>query len=538
MIFRFIAIISLLSIAGCEFPGEPEREYNKGVSSPQKEYISFGDFDNSQHVAGIVKFQIDTNSNFQSSRNYFYSIDNLSFTPIQNPDYTFQIYTQYYPDGNHIIYCGYNDGTVNLGLLNLISFPPKYDSLILFFDQKPPTPTSLTVSNYPGLKMNLSWSKNNDPNFYAYIIRRDGDIKYLENKDIDTIKDRNIISYDDFTIPMTCNLDIIYNVAITNRAQIIESNYVTIKTNNMVSDFYGNLELPQPQSVSDEIISLYSSLEAFSVITNSKTKSLYLAYSRACTLNKEKDKIFVATNTGISVINANSFVVERNFPRQIYMMQNQIMFTDARNRIYYVEDYGSSKLIVLDGIDGSYITQYDMSFQLIWATSNSRTYFYTFDTYGTLSEYDLSTDSLVLTQAKSHNLLVDDIKISSDDKFLFLKTGYSNNGPKIYNKITIIDITNLEIIDEIVIPNPSDGLLESFCLTDQYLYFSCVDDYTFSTNPRIFEYELSMKEFTRNWHTKSLARSMITSLDAKTLYFTEIGIILNQDNTTSYIKLK
>jgi hypothetical protein len=538
MVFKNIAIILVFIVTGCEFPGEPERSFNKNVVSPQHENISFGDFSSNQHVAGEISFQVDTSYNYQLSRTYFYGIDKSFFTPIQNSKYTFNINTQYYSEGLHTIYCGYIDGTSNLGLLNLLSFPAKYDSLILFFDQTPPNPTLLSVTDYPGLKMNLKWEKNNDSNFYAYIIRRDGDLNNLANKDIDTIKDRNITNYDDFTIPMSANLEIIYNVIVSNRAEGVESNTVTTKTTNIVTNYVGDLKRPYSNNNLNEVYSLTGTgLDAFSTLTNSLVKQKILYYSTHFTFDQVLNKIYVATDAGIIVLNANDFSIETTFHRVIDMSYGDMMFTDARNRIYYIDYSGSSRLIVLDQNNGNFLAQYNMSFQLIWNTSHDRTKLYAYN-FGEFLKYDLNTDSLSLIKTKNLNFYVDDIKVSPDDQYLYLKSGYKTlNSYYIYNRISKMDINSFNIIEEIYIPCQNTGILGSFCLNEEYLYFSAVDDYIWNTNPRIYEYKLSTKEITRSWPTLGLPTSLITSSDNKTLYFTPGGTSQNHGTTTAYIKL-
>lgn len=528
-----IILLISISIISCEFPGEPERIINKKVVTPEAENILFwNDLTNGQHVAGSLDFRIDS-TNQISSRTYFYSVGKKYFSAINKTNYTFTIHTNHYPDGKYTIYCGYIDGSEDLGLLNLINFPAKYDSVELYFDQTAPSLTSLSVTNYPGVKMNLKWTKNNDANFYAYILRREDDLTNGNYIYIDTIKDRNQTSFDDYTIPMSSEINAHYEVLTSNRVEETVSNRASIKTNNRVIDFYSNLDIAFVNRELNEIYSYSTTgISTFSTISNSLTKQKIIYNSGALCFDDIVDKLFVARDSGIVVLNPLDFSISDIFYRNIYMAQTHMLFTDARNRLYYDDDYGYGKLIVIDANTGNYLTQYTMSSQLIWTLSNDRKNMYAYD-WGKLLKYDLEPDSLTLQKSANLPFYVDELKMNEDDHSLYLKAGY-HDIYTIYNRIVKLNANDFSVEEEIYIPSQNTGMLNAYCVRGQYLYFSANDNYSWSTNPRVYEYDLVNKKLVRSWATTSLVGSMEVSPDLKTLYLTEDGSF----NRTSYIKLR
>lgn len=157
---------------------------------------------------------------------------------------------------------------------------------------------------------------------------------------------------------------------------------------------------------------------------------------------------------------------------------------------------------------------------------------YAYD-WGKLLKYDLEPDSLTLQKSANLPFYVDELKMNEDDHSLYLKAGY-HDIYTIYNRIVKLNANDFSVEEEIYIPSQNTGMLNAYCVRGQYLYFSANDNYSWSTNPRVYEYDLVNKKLVRSWATTSLVGSMEVSPDLKTLYLTEDGSF----NRTSYIKLR
>ncbi len=203
------AVVGLVLISfSCSYFTEPKPEMNISAHPPQTHSKNgvFSNYSADQVVTGTITplFVPDWSPSGTDSIAVF--VDSINIGCLHpwydqgysyNNPFQFSINTTTWPDGrqNFMLYA-YKKPTIgdSIGLLSL-----KYNTLYVYetsliFDNTPPTaPTNVLVTLQNNCPC-ISWTPTNLSNFYAYVIRRDGNV-------IDTVYSQKTSSYTDSTTP-------------------------------------------------------------------------------------------------------------------------------------------------------------------------------------------------------------------------------------------------------------------------------------------------------------------------------------------------
>lgn len=163
-------------ISTCNYLTEPEPFVNKNMKLPEYGTYSQQNFSNDQVVGGIISIPFIPNSNASKIERVDLFIDSTLVATKEVSPFLFSINTKNWISGRHILSFYVYKNDTSLGLLELINSPSQIYTLPLIFDNTPPVPPTNFQVRKENNQANLSWTPTNSTNFYAYVIRRNGQI--------------------------------------------------------------------------------------------------------------------------------------------------------------------------------------------------------------------------------------------------------------------------------------------------------------------------------------------------------------------------
>ncbi|NBC87757.1 MAG: hypothetical protein GVY25_16370 [Bacteroidetes bacterium] len=258
-----------LGTAGCDFIQEPDRFIDEDVQLPVVAAVDFSSIRSGQHLAGRVDLTADLDTLSGSIERVVLTVDGQPVDETSQAPFLLSAPTTEFPDGpaalGLVIYR--TDG--NGGLLGLGGAPSTTLVTPVVFDQRPPTAVENLRGTWAGSDVDLEWTPNTDPNFYAYVVVREdtwsddpngGSMFGPQTTGLDTLFDASVGSYEDAGLPTVYGFTSTYRVYASNRAQLTdpaETNTQYGDATDIVAEVYDRLAYSSTSHPSLDII--YSS---------------------------------------------------------------------------------------------------------------------------------------------------------------------------------------------------------------------------------------------------------------------------------------
>lgn len=468
-------LFSAVLFYSCTLVTEPARIYNNNAAPPELIGYNFNQLSPGQHVDGTIKITFDPknlNSNDLLVKIY---IDSVLYDYFSNLPHTAKINTRNYSEGIHNIYFYVYEKDSNIGLLNMTNAPSRVYGNYLYFDRTPPDKVNLTVAAENSGVKDLTWTKSSSVDFYAYLIYKS--VNGLPYLPIDTVYDKNIISFKDSADSDLLGVNFKYKVAVTTDYKF------TFKTESSTAECelgkpirYNFSKYNSGPYLNDKMSRLYyivdEKLVDFSTadLTNSREidlSGLMISPSDYISLcfNFSKSRIYLYNNVGYKlwIINSAdlSVIKKLTLPEggdNLYVWDNSRIFFSSYNGFVIINtDYNS----VLNKTDKLYaaaipaiVTQDSARMVLIDKNSNG----WCFDVM------DISSNSF--------NILY---TVNINDYYQVIKRA----GNKLYcDGKSIYDANNLSLLGTL---NISD-YIDSFAVTDGFIAIARLHQYNLPGN--------------------------------------------------------
>lgn len=434
--YRAVRIALLFTLFfSCE---EPEPYFNKKANPPEVKPLILDDLTEGQHVTGTLIIEFIPEIPITQIDMVSLSIDDQVQYGYGYPGpFVFQIDTKLLSEGEHTIVIGVHEKGQDLGLLNLANIPATMYTVTVYIDHQSPTPVVLQSVEWNN-ELNtpqLTWTKNNDLNFYAYIIHKE---EFLSGIFVDTVYDQDVTTYLDFSHGEAIGISCTYRVIVWNRDQQEESNALPFSYPAIfpltVDD---NLGVYPPIESADgtELFTLTSEgVKAVSLTTNAvqRTYPMPFKYPKGFALSKDGARMFVLSSYSpeITVLNASTFEVLNTADIDGFDGKNIICGRPDRLYITTSSPF-SGPLIILNADNLQIVGELAIEAPnglLDISTDNAILYVADMNLtqYQSAKIYsiDISTDTPSIIYQKSASDEVRDIELSADDETLFVIHDY------------------------------------------------------------------------------------------------------------------
>ena len=187
-----------------------------------------GDLVPGQHVAGTVAVSLNLDSLAGRIDRVVLRVDDQEVATVRQRPYAFTLATPSFPTGDHVVSVSVYVRNSAGGLLALVGAPDVLFVVPVVFDQRRPTPVSLTSVDLQENRPYLTWAQSQDANFYAYVVyRRPTESEAPETwpgVEVATLFDRTQTAFLDEMLPAVYGSGATYRVAVWNRQDHALSN--------------------------------------------------------------------------------------------------------------------------------------------------------------------------------------------------------------------------------------------------------------------------------------------------------------------------
>ena len=459
-------------LLSCDLIVPSDRFYNENAQPPKVESLDISEIKPGQHLAGNVMFNVNLESVNSPIDVVHLIVDTTIVFSNYNPPYTLILDTQAWSEGEHLISVGVVETVPNIGLVGLTGYPSLIFTCNVVFDQTPPNAVMLQSVIWENGHPRLSWTQNNDLNFYAYFIMKDGNFGTFPppfvGAGIDTIYDISTTTYLDTKASPIYGLSLNYKINVTNSVEAASSNAINIRFGDTIAVNDHQIVRPIISPIREEVYFLesqtYDTLKAVSTVSNTivRSREFNSPSPKTIALSKDGLKLFIASNNSnsLSVIDAATFntIVTLNST----LMGASSMVTGRPNRLYTTTYGGNIKIINANtGVEIGEIL-IDAPNGVLTISPDNNTLYVAKGT--SVYKVDVSTDNaqVISQQTASHNVKL--IQLSLDGTKIYL--GHVWESPS--NFVDIWDSETLTSVGRVTAPEQ----LFDFFVTSSHIYLS------------------------------------------------------------------
>jgi WD40 repeat protein len=507
---------------------EPERFYNDKVRPPQIKVLDIArEITPGRHLAGFVRFEVNLDSLKRPIERVVLLVDSTEVFSAYQPPYILQFETTLWGEGVHLILVGVVERNPDLGLLNLARFPSIIFAAPVYFDQSPSTPTVLNSVIWENGHPRLAWQRNNDLNFYAYIIHRDGNWGRSEGI---FIYDRATTTYLDTSISPIYGIGLNYNVAITNRVIEAPSNIVNIGFGQTLPVAFAGatsafVRRPIYSPVRDELyflqLSYSDSIIAVSTTNNQILRSRQIPFPANFALSADGARLFVVSyNTGLlSILDATTFDLLKSINMSLaFGGRGPAMVAGRSGRLYIA---GSGLVKILNTDTNATVGEIALeSGDGLLAISPDKNMLYVGnpDYGGYVYKLDITTDQPRIMAQDTASFWIRAMQLSPDGRRLYILPDF----PAPQSLIEIWDAATLRRIGELSVrfERPEDRIFDFFvAFSHVYVAFSrTIPEGLYFLPGRIEQFEASSLSTRQFWDFVQVPITMVTSREERNLY--------------------
>lgn len=503
-IFYLASLVAIL-VASCM---SDDVFFNHDAGPPEVQLLTVDHLKQGQHVDGTLSFTFSPESN-SSVIGVVVFVDSVVVQELYNSPYQIEINTRQWPEGNHHIDIGLVKAkSPEIGMLSLIGFPYKLYVIDLVFDRTPPTAVTLLKAEWDDNIHSpvLTWTKNNDPNFYAYIIYRQDKSTIYEagrvyNQDQLSMAD----TWNDGAIGFTFT----YYVEVSNRFQSLKSNQITLS--------YPDLINAAPESLISFIHPIISKnrpefyvlepngVKALSTVTNQITRSypMDFKYPLSFALSKDESKLYVVSTYSpkLTVLSAATFDVI--YTTDLNFNASSII-CGRGDRLYLSTSWPfDGPVKIVDSSNGNEIGDVGIHAPNgLLAISSDNNTLYVANTSANLYQeaqiykVDITTDNPQTLLTKNASDWVRGIQLSEDDQKLFVLHDIDYPAP-LNNFVDCWDATSMTSVKKFYVANQAFDFS-----ANATSIFIISGERTLQYGPpgEVYEYEISTNQVLNTWN--------------------------------------
>lgn len=511
-------------LLSCDLIAPSDRFFNENAQPPKVEPLDISEIKPGQHLAGKVLFNVNLESvNSPIARVDLFVDSTLVFSAF-NPPYTLELDTEVWSEGEHLIAVGVIETRPNIGLLAVVDFPSLIFSANVVFDQTPPTAVTLQSVIWENGHPRLSWTKNNNLNFYAYIISKDANFgpfpPPLDGAGIDTIYDSSTTTYLDTSTSQFYEISSDYQVNVSNRAEVAPSNIINIRFGETIAVNGDQIARPIISPIREEVYFLESypsnTLKAVSTVSNTvvRSRQFNFPFPKTFALSKDGSKLFIVSfnSDSLSVIDPTTFNIIMTASSSVRGASSMVI--GRPNRLYMttiIQTGGWVKII--DTNTGAEIGEIliDATDGILTISPDNNTLYVARET--SVYKVDVSTDNaqVISQQTASHN--VRSLQLSSDGTKIYL--GHVFGPPS--NFVDIWDSETLTSIGRVTAPEQ----LFDFFVTSTHIYLSESRDLPegrYFLPGRVVQYNIESLNPQKFWEFVIVPRMIVTAGNSQFLY--------------------
>jgi DNA-binding beta-propeller fold protein YncE len=421
-----------ISLMTCE---EPEPYFNKRATPPEEYTLDILDIHDGQHLAGMVSFCYTPTLPVADISDVALFVDEqlvYATSGSVGGCYPLSLNTYDWPEGNHVVTIGiFRKQPPDHGLLNLAGVPSINYTASVVFDQTSPSPVTLeSVTRNPETgKPILSWTGNDDLNFFGYIVYKE---EYGSGVFLDTLYDQHTTSFADASHGEYLGIRCAYKVIVWNRASLAESNAVEFVYPSPVpitTDDQLGICAPIGSYDDTELFVLNSEgVRAIAKATNMVTRSFPMAgkYPQGFALSNDGTKLYVVSsyNPGLIVLDAATFDIIASADVEGFTGKNLVC--GRADRLYVTTSWPGT-LHILDAVslDVVKVAGLQAPGGLLAISSDNNTLFVAdpgHDPYQPATVYalDVTTDDPEILVQRTASDEIRDMELSADDETLFV----------------------------------------------------------------------------------------------------------------------
>jgi hypothetical protein len=372
----------------------------------------------------------------------------------------------------------------------------------------------------------ISWTKNMDADFYAYIITRhivDPNHPWNgEEQEVTRIYDPAVTSTYDPNNPGTIGFNFVYNVNVSNNKFQVPSNYVSLNYPPAIelADQVG-INIASRPLASHQRNELYfldngsywghtGSLIAFSTVSNTRVRSFdfHLPLSVAgFSLSMDESRISCLLDDSLFIINAADFSLVKSM--HLNFMASTVAFGRA-GRLYVrcIAPAAEKGFKMLNEETGAVVGSLNKSFNMIVTDAGNTVYGIgpTLDANGfptgtnTLWRIDVTTDVPVIMEAREMGVISYGLGLSADEQKLFVA----------YNSSQVNGNETLEELNPVTlayVASSAQPWLREFIVTDDYVF--TISEETTATYAFIKQIGIADHVLMNTWQLRATAPEQI-----------------------------
>jgi hypothetical protein len=500
--------------------------FNHEAGPPEEQILNVDHLKQGQHVDGMLSFTFSPESN-SSIMGVVVFVDSVVVQQLYNSPYHIEINTRQWPEGSHRIDIGLvKEKAPEIGMLSLIGFPYKLYTIDLVFDRTPPTGVTLLKAEWDDTMHSpvLTWTKNNDPNFYAYIIYR---------QDKSTIYEAGrVYNQDQLSMADTWNngaigFTVTYYIEVSNRFQSLQSNPIILSYPSQIN--------AAPESLSSFIHPIISktrpelyvlethAVKALSTLSNQVTRSypMDFKYPVSFAISQDESKLYVVSTYSpkLTVLDASTFDVIYTTD---FNFNASSIVCGREDRLYLSTSWPfEGPVKIVDANNGNEIGDVGIHAPngLLAISSDNNTLYVanpSANLYQDAQIYkvNITTDNPQTLLTKNASDWVRGIQLSEDDQKLFVLHDVDYPAP-LNNFVDCWDVSSLTSIKKYYVPNQAfDFSVNATSI------FIISGERTLQYFPpgEVYEYAISTNQVINTWKFIHAPKLVQASADNTVLY--------------------
>jgi len=510
--------------SACDLTAPTERFYDSDPRPVEVRTLDVRGLRPGQYVAGRRFLQPDLTAVTDPIQRVVLLVDTVEVFASTTPPYVLELDTERWPDGPHVVTAGVFVSGGAGGLAAAAGVPHVLYTASVVFDQTPPTPTVVDSVVWRDSHPTLYWRRNQDRNFYAYVIDHRGNYAepFITNLGIDSVFDPATLTYTDTSITPLYGLRLDYYAWVTNRGATATGTPARIQFGDTIAATW-NTTIPGIYNTATNeayVLEQFPSDTLKAISGRTVTRRLAFGYPFPAAMALSQDQaalyVFFYNTYQVTTLDAATFTVMNDYNLAAFSSRAPVAGRAGR---LYVGNFARS-VSVVDAATGAELGRAPIDVpNPVLAISPDRNTLYVLDTYAggsfipVVYRIDVSTDTLtVLSQRTVDDPRTDvtELQVSPDGSRLFLTFSPFSN------YVNVWDAATLATVGQLTPP----GALFDFVVGPDALYLAHVrdDPRALSRGGRVVRYDPVTLAAGQHWDFVEVPQGIVPSGDAGTLY--------------------
>jgi len=509
-------------ILSCDLNEPTDRFLDSSVQEPRVESLDSMGIRPGQHIAGMVVLDANVSSLSSPVTSVNLILDDSLIQRSFNPPYTLQLDTRLRTQGEHQLTIAVTETDPRIGLLGITGFPTLLFSGSVVFDQTPPTAVALQSVVWENGYARLSWTRNNDLNFYAYIVSQESN--WRPSGESGNILDPSRTTYIDSTAPQLYGINLTYRTKVFNRDITASSNAVGIRFGDTLSSSVISNSIPGQRPIMNPALNeMYllpaapnGIIRAVSVLNHNLLRTRSIVFAANFALSGDGSTIYVVSynSSALTVLEAATFNLVRTSTLSFPVSLAGSIVSGRPNRLYMTSgSFAGGRVKVVDANTGSLVTETSEQAPdgLLAISPDNNTLYVASGT--SVYRVDVTTDSVRVVAQRTALYSVQSLQLSPDGSRLYL--GHVYAAPSNY-----VDVWSSDTLGPITRITAGEQLFD-FYVTSSSVYLSESRSSlggTYFLPGRVVQYSAGSLTPQAFWDFVQVPRIIVTSSSQQFLY--------------------